>query len=361
MSISRISKLYFDNNLLPSKNSCLFFHSIFTLLIVTIAFVAPLYAQTPCRGVVFGSFTENDYAKLVDMNVNIVTYELIWDYSVDADNSDSTTYNIWLDEELDFFDGVLSSLKSRGIAVVLKLHTPPGGFVTRTGAVTHRIFAESWAQTEIINAWQKIANRYKDESGIYAYDLLNEPAQFHKTLPAGIKDWNDLATDLIQTVRAIDSAKPIIVGSTFGDPKRYNQLKVFPFENLIYTFHYYHPIKYTHQCINQETCKFKKYPNKKLKRKNLKAAMSKALKFKKKHNVPMFVGEFAVARWAPGGDKYLTHVINTFEKNNICWTFNSLSNVHVWGMEYTSDFHNMNKSETMTPREALLRSYFARN
>ena len=326
---------------------------------------APFFLSTPalaepCRGVVFSTFNQADYNKLVDMKVNLVRYDIIWDDSNLADASDAASYSAWLAEELDFFDIQLAKLKALNIAVNIVLHTPPGGFASRTGQVTHRIFTESWAQQELISSWQEIATRYLGETGIHSYDIANEPAQFSATVPAGLKDWNGLAKDVVQAIRAIDPTKPIVVSSLFGDPRKFKTLDLLPYDNILYSFHFYHPFKYTHQGLGKKWNK-KYYPTPQLNKKKLAKVMAPAYKFQKDHGVDLFVGEFAVARWAPGGDRYLRDVINLMEDNNTCWTYNSFGIVDVWSFEYTKKKNDLNKSPTPTKREKLLRTYFNRN
>lgn len=332
------------------------------LLLVMKPFAA--LSQTPCRGVGLSQFGTEHYDKLVDMNVNLVRYTFVWDDPIAADASDSTTYNAWLDEELDFFDDVLTELESRNISVVLNLHTPPGGFASRTGEVTHKVFTELWAQTEIVNAWQKIATRYLGRSSIYAYDLLNEPAQFSATVPTGLKNWNALAKDIIEAIRVIEPGKKIMMTSRFGDPKHFNNLEFLNYDNIVYTFHFYSPFQYTHQGIAKDKkWKKKSYPDPKvgLNKKKLKKAMKNAFAFQAQHGVELYVGEFAAARWAPGGDKYINDVIKIFESKNICWSYESFGYVDVWSFEYTTDRDNKEKSPTPTARENILRGFFEKN
>ncbi len=348
--------------------------SSFLASFIFLFLISPLSVlAAPCRGVVFASFDQASYDKLVDMKVNLVRYDVVFDDPGFADNSNSTTYAAWLDEELVFFDTVLAELKARNIYTVLGLHTPPGGFASRTGEVTHKIFTESWAQAALVTAWQKIANRYKGESFIYAYDLVNEPAQYKNTVSSPLKDWNGLAIDVIKAIRAIEPSKKLIMTSRFGDPKHFKTLQLMPFDNIDYTFHFYNPIKYSHMCIDPngkcplDTTKQKKlklvtYPNAKNNKKSMKQNMKEALVFQKKHGVNLYVGEFGTARWAPGGDKYIRDVIKIFEKKNICWSYSSWNpTVDVWNFEYGADIHNKTKSSTMTGREVVLREYLNLN
>ncbi|MDZ4787170.1 MAG: cellulase family glycosylhydrolase [bacterium] len=326
-----------------------------------LGFTSESVAQTPCRGVKFSTYNDADFVKLTDMNVNLIRYDLIWDDSTAADNSNSTTFNAWLDDELDDFDVVLAKLKAINIPAIIVLHTPPGGFATRVGKVTHKIFTESWAQAEIVAAWQKIATRYLGETGIHAFEILNEPAQFDDAVTAGLKDWNGLAVDIVAAIRAIDTVHPVITSSRFGDPTKYNKMDVIPYDNVLYTFHFYYPFQYTHQGIFTKKWKKRFYPNPTLNKKKLQKVMKNAFKFQEQNNVELIVTEFATARWAPGGDKYLKDVIDIFEKKEICWTYESFGTVDVWSFEYTKNKNDKTKSTTMTAREALLREYFTKN
>jgi aryl-phospho-beta-D-glucosidase BglC (GH1 family) len=91
-----------------------------------------------------------------------------------------------------------------------------------------------------------MANRYKNETQIMGYDLVDEPDD-HDLVP-GLMGWRDLATAAIQRIRAIDTQHPIIVeGSPKSGPDTLPKFEPLPDDNIIYSFHMYWPVHFTFQ------------------------------------------------------------------------------------------------------------------
>lgn len=86
--------------------------------------------------------------------------------------------------------------------------------------------------------WTKLATHYKDESAIWAYDLINEPNMGDS--------WNTvIAPAAIQAIRQVDMTHPIMVPTSTGGYGHYfnSHLAGLPMQdpanNLIYEAHFY--------------------------------------------------------------------------------------------------------------------------
>lgn len=112
-----------------------------------------------------------------------------------------------------YVDLLIEWCKAYGIYVILDVHGAPGG---QTGQNIDdseddqpRLFMEDRYQQELIELWAMLANRYKDEPAVAAYDLMNEP------LPNWFSQYNDLLMPLYQTliatIREIDPKHVIIL------------------------------------------------------------------------------------------------------------------------------------------------------
>ena len=86
--------------------------------------------------------------------------------------------------------------------------------------------------------------------------------------------------------------------------------------------------------------------------------MKPAIDFQKKTGCQLYVGEFSVIRWAPGGSgvNYLKDVLSLFETNRWSWTYHAFREWPGWSLE-----HEGPKSETKgaasyngTPRTATV-------
>ncbi|UJP65490.1 glycoside hydrolase family 5 protein [Mongoliitalea daihaiensis] len=89
--------------------------------------------------------------------------------------------------------------------------------------------------------WKKVLQVIGSNSqGIYL-EIVNEP----NLSPTS---WEQVAIELISGIRAENSQIPIIVGATNSNSMfELSRMEPFPFEGLIYTFHYYEPYIFTHQ------------------------------------------------------------------------------------------------------------------
>ena len=108
-----------------------------------------------------------------------------------------------------------------------------GLYPARTGQV---IGSAAAPVTAFTNVWQQLAIHYRDNAGVWAYDLMNEP--YHDA------QWNVHAQDAINAIRAVDSAKTIIVMPQGEGSQGYRLQNGFqgyrdPSNNLWYEAHIY--------------------------------------------------------------------------------------------------------------------------
>jgi aryl-phospho-beta-D-glucosidase BglC (GH1 family) len=67
---------------------------------------------------------------------------------------------------------MLPVLRQLDLNVLLDLHTSPVG---RDQKNRWRSFNDTQLQTYFISLWEMMANKYKNESIVMGYDLVNEP------------------------------------------------------------------------------------------------------------------------------------------------------------------------------------------
>jgi endoglucanase len=135
--------------------------------------------------------------------------------------------------------------RHNGISLILNMHVPPGGF--QSNGAGDALWNEAGKQDRLVALWQAIARRYRGETAIAGYDLLNEPQS-----PCSRQQWVDLATRLHAAIRAVDPEHTIVVertNSVGADWSNDADMNFFllPDSNVLYEFHFYSPIEYTHQ------------------------------------------------------------------------------------------------------------------
>lgn len=106
-----------------------------------------------------------------------------------------------------------------------------------------KFFYDAQLQNRFMKLWSKIAYEFKDYPDQVAFEPLNEVVLFE------VQDaWNRILTDYIRLIRSIAPESFIVVGGVF-----YNNVLSVPLldvpvdERIVYNFHCYEPIVFTHQ------------------------------------------------------------------------------------------------------------------
>ena len=190
-------------------------------------------------------------------------------------------------------DKVIGWCKKEGLYVLLDMHCAPGG---QTGDNIDDSYAypflyeskESRALT--INIWRKIASRYKNETTVMGYDLLNEPIPHFADTAKFNPMLEPLYKEITKAIRAVDKNHLVFLGGAQWD----SNFKVFgtPFDSkAVYTFHKYWTDTTT-------------------------AVIQDYIDFRNKYNVPIYCGETG-----ENTDEWVMGFKNTLEKNNIGWHY----------------------------------------
>jgi endoglucanase len=160
----------------------------------------------------------------------------------------------------------------------------------------------------LIGLWEQIAGRYKDRPAEVYFELLNEP---HDKLTE--EKWNAAIPQVLHAVRRSNPTRPVIVG-----PGQWNGIGALEKlrlpkaeQNLIVTVHCYDPFEFTHQGASwlKEAARWKgkKWTGSDAEQAALRKKLQQAAAWGKKHDRPLFLGEFGVyeaadmdsrARWS---------------------------------------------------------------
>jgi hypothetical protein len=136
-------------------------------------------------------------------------------------------------------DRLIAWCRDAGLHVILDLHAAPGG---QTG-VNHDdgtgfplVFYVPRYRRETIALWQRIAARYRNESAVLGYDLLNEPISPYNDEDFLNPQLEPLYRDIVAAIRAVDPNHIVfLAGSQWS-----TSFAVFgpPFtQNVAYTYH----------------------------------------------------------------------------------------------------------------------------
>ncbi len=246
---------------------------------------------------------------------------------------------------LPFIDQAIQKILQHNLAVIVDIHDSD----------TDRTFENVQDQAKFIVFWTNLASHYStyDQNKVF-FELLNEPVFENKT-----QQWLDLQNKLISAIRRVDNQHTIIAtGASWGGIDGLLQVTPSTDRNIIYSFHYYEPMAFTHQGAewtgpdlipianlqypyNQENCNsiltsvavsaaidtITDYCNQKWNKDKIAGQIQHAVNWAKKYNVPIWNGEFgAYCKNSPRQSKltWIKDVTDIFQANNIgltLWTY----------------------------------------
>jgi len=150
---------------------------------------------------------------------------------------------VYVEEGFQLMDSLVTWCKKYNLYVIIDMHGAPGG---QTGANIDdspndipELFIEKKYQDQLVDLWVKLAQKYKDEPVVAAYDLLNEPLPINTGSADKYKHLLEPLYKRITTaIRNVDQ-KHMITLEGFNWSNDWS-LFTKPFDNnVFYQFHYY--------------------------------------------------------------------------------------------------------------------------
>lgn len=200
---------------------------------------------------------------------------------------------VWLEEGFALLDSVIAWSKAEGLFVILDMHAAPCG---QTGtniddSVGHPwLFESTECQDRLVEVWRKLAARYRNDTTVIGYDLLNEPIPHFEGYEKFNPQLEPLYKRLVAAIREIDPQHVIFLGGAQWN----SNFKVFgpPFDkNLVYTFHKY--------WTPPEQAQIQEY-----------------IDYRTQHNVPLWLGESG-----ENTDEWIATFRTLLETHDIGWCF----------------------------------------
>lgn len=225
-----------------------------------------------------------------------------------------------------YMDGVVADGRRYGFKVVFVLAPLPAG--------TKALYWHNPAlQKGIADVWTQIATHFQGNTTIAGFDVLNEPVPPTQNMEREAQMWQTFGTQLIQSIRKADPNRMVVVEpAPWADVVSLPFLTPFPFANVLYSIHFYHPYFLTHQGVYGNPIGVS-YPSEKWNKDWLSKRLQPARDWTAKYKMPLYVGEFSTARWTPGRDAYLTDLTNLLEAEKWSWTYHAFRNSHIWDAE----------------------------
>ncbi len=196
-------------------------------------------------------------------------------------------------------DRLVAWCRDAGLHVIIDLHAAPGG---QTG-VNHddgsgfalTFYVPRYRQLTIA-LWQKLAARYRDQTAVLGYDLLNEPISPYTDVDYLNPLLEPFYRDIVAAIRSVDPNHVVLLGGAQWD----TNFAVFdrPFDaNAVYTYH-----------------KFWANPTR--------AAVQSYVNFSNRWNVPVIIGE--TGEFNDGWNEKFRRLNERFGFGWIFWPYKNL-------------------------------------
>ena len=195
--------------------------------------------------------------------------------------------------------------------------------VVNTHHFTEMMEAPEENLPKLLGIWGQLANHFQSRPDDVIIELFNEPNdQFTADL------WNDYLVQLIDTVRAIDSERTLMIGTApWGGIDGLDNLRLPSDSNLIVTVHYYNPFQFTHQGAEwsegADAWLGTSWGQTNNDYTNLMADFNRVKTWSVEHNRPIYVGEFGAYHKAEITYRILwtQAVVRACEDRDLSWGY----------------------------------------
>ena len=179
--------------------------------------------------------TEEDFKNVADWGIDHIRLPV--DYNL-VQNKDGT----FIESGFAYIDSAISWAKKYGLNMVLDLHKTQGFSFDDYSEHELGFWEKEEFQNLFYKLWEEFAIRYGKEK-ILAFELLNEI-----TDKAYNDKWMEIAEKAVAAIRKHTKETKVIFGGYYNNSVVSVKDLALPFdENIVYTFHSYEPLLFTHQ------------------------------------------------------------------------------------------------------------------
>ena len=225
----------------------------------------------------------------------------------------------YIEDGFKYIDKCIDWCEKYGLNIILDLHKTAGYSFDEEGTSPDFCKSEK-LQDRFIALWEELSKRYGKYSSRLCFELLNE------IVDSEVADiWNGIAKRAIKAIRKFAPTVNILIGGVCNNSITALEYLDMPYdENIVYNFHFYEPIIFTHQSaywiknmpldfsieypkeLSELIAKTQDYfpkensemlinlPIDKMDKKFFEALFAQAVKISNERNVALYCGEYGV-------------------------------------------------------------------
>lgn len=179
--------------------------------------------------------TRNDIENIRKMGFDHVRLPIDYDLVQDNDGS-------FIESGFGYIQSCIDWCREFGLNMVLDLHKT-AGFSFDEGEHESGLFKSEKLKKSFIALWSELAERFGKYSEMLAFELLNEVVDEADNDP-----WMEIAERTVKEIRKFAPTVKILIGSYMNNSVLTVKHIAMPFdENIVYNFHCYDPLLFTHQ------------------------------------------------------------------------------------------------------------------
>ena len=258
--------------------------------------------------------SDEDFKLMKDMGINVIRLPITY-MTVDFDAI--TDYSLAGDYDFSLVDAIIEKAASYGIYTILDLH---GAYGSQNGADHSgevKLPTDFYSNEEMmqltVDLWRAMAEHYKGNAAVAAYDILNEPSE-HKegggTEFTTTRHW-DFMDRLYDAIRQVDKDHVVIFESCWTAVNIPNP-GMYGWQNCMYSFHHYSNQYGDDASLHNATV-------------DAVITSVKAMNF----GVPIYMGEFTCY----GNKEQWEYTLDAFNKAGWSWTSWTYK-IHKHGMDH---------------------------
>ena len=178
---------------------------------------------------------ESDFAVIASWGADHVRLPVDWQVFQREDGS-------LIEEGFSYIESAISWAKKNKLNLILDLHKTLG-YSFDAGEDKNNFFDDERLLGYFYALWEEFSKRYAKHEAMLSFELLNEV-----TSPSYSDAWNKIAAKAIETIRRHSKTIKILIGGYWNNSiDALKDLLPPADENIVYNFHCYDPLLFTHQ------------------------------------------------------------------------------------------------------------------